>query len=214
VYDLKLLFFFKTEDDNQNAVAKGMDFPVISFVIPSYEEPFNVAKMTFDSVVNAPYSGRKEIIVVDNSKDTLSDDFINWKNYIEQFNQLHPFRNITAKFVYNNERAKLKPGNLDLAEKSIKEGKYLVILDVDSTLPDNKKLLDRAVAELEQDERLGFIQFHMKASNNHFNELTQSVAASQDLHRLRLTGRSSGGYKIFEGRIRWMTGLITIKVIS
>ncbi|HWC54651.1 MAG TPA: glycosyltransferase family 2 protein [Chitinophagaceae bacterium] len=198
-YDLKLLFFFNNEYDVNLEFPRGKDYPAISFVIASYQEPFKVAKMTFDSVVNAPYKGRKEIIVVDNSRDVLSDDFIKWKKYVEEFTTLHPSQNISARFVYNHRRDTLKPGNLDLAEQFIKEGEFVVILDVDSTLPANAELLERAVTEFMLDGKLGFLQFSMKATNYHFNNLTQSVAASQDLHRLRLTSRSYGGYKIFEG---------------
>ncbi|MEM6831324.1 MAG: glycosyltransferase family 2 protein, partial [Bacteroidota bacterium] len=39
----------------------------------------------------------------------------------------------------------------------------------------------------------------LKATNNNFNDLAQAVAASQDMLRLRMTSRSYGGYKIFEG---------------
>lgn len=199
LYDLKLLFFFNENYDLDVDFPYEQKYPAITFIIPSYHEPFKVAKMTFDSVVNAPYKGRKEIIVVDNSKDIWSDDFNNLKEYVQEYNALHPLENINAKFIYNNRRDTLKPGNLDLAEKYIEEGEFVVILDVDSTFPVKGNLLEKAVTEFLLDSKLGFLQFSMKATNYHFNDLTQSVAASQDLHRLRLTSRSYGGYKIFEG---------------
>jgi cellulose synthase/poly-beta-1,6-N-acetylglucosamine synthase-like glycosyltransferase len=199
LYDLKLLFFFDEKYDVDATFPAGKEYPVIAFIIPSYHEPFKVAKMTIDSVVNAPYSGRKEIIVVDNSKNTTSEDFLNLKKYIEEFNSRNPLKNINAKFIYNHRRDTLKPGNLDLAEKHIDEAEFVVILDVDSTLPSKGRLLESAVTEFILDHKLGFLQFTLKATNHHFNDLTQAVAASQDLHRLRLTSRSYGGYKIFEG---------------
>lgn len=199
LYDLKLLLFFNDKYDLNMAFPAGKEYPTITFILPSYQEPFKVAKMTFDSIVNAPYKGRKEIIVVDNSKDASSDDFMKLKNYVQEYNALHPLENINAKFIYNNRRDTLKPGNLDLAEKFIEEGEFVVILDVDSSLPVTGNLLERAVTEFVTDSKLGFLQFSMRATNCHFNNLTRSVAASQDLHRLRLTSRSYGGYKIFEG---------------
>jgi cellulose synthase/poly-beta-1,6-N-acetylglucosamine synthase-like glycosyltransferase len=199
LYDLKLMLFFNDSYDFNVDVPAEMEYPPISFIIPSYQEPFQVAKMTFDSVINASYRGRKEIIVVDNSKDTLASDFIQFKKYVEEFPVLHPAANVSTRFIYNDRRDTLKPGNLDLAEQYIEEGAFVVILDVDSTLPAKSHLLEKAVTEFITDGKLGFLQFTMKATNNHFNDLAQSVAASQDLHRLRLTCRSYGGYKIFEG---------------
>src|SRR5690606_15678077 len=198
LYDIKL-FNFNSDYDCKLDFNKEKKLPTITFIIPSYKEPFGVAKMTFDSVVNCPYNGKKEIIVVDNSPETLSEDFINWKNYINNFETHFPDGNITAKFLYNKEKGTLKPGNLDLAVRNIEEGELVVILDVDSTLPEDKELLQRAVEEFEADSKLGFLQFRIKSTNNHFNDLTQAIGAYQDLMRLRMTSRGYGGYKVFEG---------------
>ena len=199
LYDLKMMFLFNRKCSSGLFFPSYEKHPTITFIIPSYHEPFRVAKMTLDSVLKAPYKGKKEIIVVDNSRDTLSEDFTMLRNYVERLNVTRQAGNITAKFIHNHKTNTLKPGNLDLAEQFIEDGEFVVILDVDSTLPGKKNLLERAVAEFLLDGRLGFLQFSMKATNNHFNDLTRSVALSQDLHRMRLTSRSSGGYKIFEG---------------
>lgn len=198
-YDFKLLFLFNDEYDKQVDFPKKEKRTTISFVVPSYQEPFKVAKMTFDSIVNAPFTGKKEIIVVDNSNDKSTEDFINWRNYVENFNLTYPNRGIRAKFLYNDEKNTLKPGNLDLAQRFIDEGELVVFMDVDSTLPDSGNLLERAVAEFEADNKLGFLQFRIRATNDHFNSLTQAVAVSQYLFRLRMISRGYGGYKIFEG---------------
>jgi cellulose synthase/poly-beta-1,6-N-acetylglucosamine synthase-like glycosyltransferase len=197
VYDLKLLFFFDGKYDPELDLPKRL--PAITFIIPSYQEPFGVAKMTFDSILTAPYDGRKEIIVVDNSRDTSAEDFINWKAYVENCSLMYPDSNVTATFLYNEKNAFLKPGNLDVAQRHIKEGEFVVFLDVDSTLPDTENLLERSIAEFETDGKLGFLQFRMKGTNAHFNDLTQSVSTYQDLFRLRAFSRGYGGYKIFDG---------------
>lgn len=199
LYDLKLILFFNTSYDSTFDFPPDQAHPTITFIIPSYNEPFEVAKMTFDSVINTQYDGKKEIIVVDNSKNTNSTDFVRWRDYVENFELLYAKKNISAKFVHNKRQDTLKPGNLDLAEKFIKEGEFVIILDVDSTLPAIGNLLEKAIAEFLIDPHLGFLQFKMKATNHHFNDLTRAVAASQDLHRLRLTGRGFGGFKVFEG---------------
>lgn len=210
LYDLKLMFFFSDEYDIKVDFLTETERPVITFIIPSYNEPFGVAKMTFDSIVNAPYSGKKEIIVVDNSKDVRTDDFSNWKNYVEGFESNYPGKHIKAKFLYNDEKGKLKPGNLDLAQRSIEAGELVVILDVDSTLPAEGDLLERAVSEFQADSRLGSIQFLLKATNSHFNSLTAAIAPSQNLMRLRMISRGYGGYKIFEGH----NGMLRRKVLN
>lgn len=199
LYDLKLLFYFDSTYDSGERFPVNTAYPAISFIIPACHEPFAVAKMTFDSIVNTPYKGRKDIIVVDNSRETDTDDFKSFKHYVDTYEEQHPGENITACFIHNTEQGKLKPGNLDLGFQLVKNTDYVVILDVDSTLPAQGNLLEIAVAEFMADGKLGFLQFAIKATNNHFNDLSQAVAASQDLHRLRLMSRSFGGYKIFEG---------------
>jgi cellulose synthase/poly-beta-1,6-N-acetylglucosamine synthase-like glycosyltransferase len=198
IYDLKLVLFFNNYDSTFD-FPSGQRHPTITFIIPSYNEPFEVAKMTFDSIIGIQYSGRKEIVVVDNSRSTNSSDYVQWRNYVENFVSVHTKASVSTKFIHNMRADTLKPGNLDLAEKYIDQGEFVVILDVDSTLPTNAKLLEKAIAEFLIDPCLGFLQFKMKATNSHFNKLTRAVAASQDLHRLRLTGRGFGGFKVFEG---------------
>lgn len=198
LYDLKLLFF-----NNRFEIKKDYPLekklPSIAFIIPSCQEPFSVAKMTFDSIVKAPYNGNKEIIVVDNSHDVFTKDFIDWKNYVESFTEIYPNGNINSIFLYNEKKDTLKPGNLDLGQQYIQQSEFVVFLDVDSTLPDSENLLEQSVAQFEADSNLGFIQFRIKATNSHFNALTQSIAVSQDLLRLRMISRGYGGHKIFEG---------------
>lgn len=198
LYDFKL-FFFNNQFDVKADYPPEKRLPAITFIVPSCQEPFNVAKMTFDSIVKAPYNGNKEIIVIDNSNDTSTKDFIEWNDYVERFTEIYPNENVSAKFLYNNKNETLKPGNLDLGQTSIQEGEFVVFLDVDSTLPDSGNLLEQSVAQFEADSKLGFIQFRIKATNNHFNVLTQTIAVSQDLLRLRMISRGYGGQKIFEG---------------
>ncbi|MBB6131826.1 glycosyltransferase [Mucilaginibacter lappiensis] len=198
LFDFKLLFF-DNRFDVKIEYPKGKVLPTITFIIPSCQEPFSVAKMTFDSIVDAPYNGNKEIIIVDNSNNVVTKDFIDWKNYVENYSDLNPNESISTRFLYNEKKDTLKPGNLDLGQQFIQQGEFVVFLDVDSTLPDQGNLLEQSVAQFEADCTLGFVQFRIKATNNHFNSLTQGVAVSQDLLRLRMISRGYGGYKIFEG---------------
>ena len=74
IYDLKILFFFNGKYGLDTSPLQCEDYPTISFVVPSFHEPFHVVKMTLDSIIETPYKGKKEIIVVDNSTNTLSKD--------------------------------------------------------------------------------------------------------------------------------------------
>jgi len=103
LYDFKL-WFFNNRFDISVDYPKGKKLPTIAFIIPSCQEPFSVAKMTFDSIVNAPYNSNKEIIVVDNSNDVSTEDFLKWKNYVENFNENYPNGSISAKFFYNEKK--------------------------------------------------------------------------------------------------------------
>ncbi|WP_299316031.1 glycosyltransferase [uncultured Aquimarina sp.] len=199
LYDLKLLFFFNNQYDIDIACIQTDEFPPIAFIIPSYNEPFDVGKMTFDSIVSAPYPGRKEIIVVDNSSNIKTEDLIKWKSYVMHFSQKNPNLNLNSIFLYNEQRDTLKPGNLDLAQRFIEESEFVVILDVDSTLPSKENLLERAVIEFKADSKIGFLQFRSIPTNIGFNQLTEAIAKTQELHRLRMTSRGYGGFKIFEG---------------
>ena len=198
-HDLKLVFVYKNGCNLINNVSVKKKFPPLAFIIPSFNEPFEVAKMTFKSILDTPYKGKKEIIVVDNSSKTSNEDFVNWKLYVENFNQNHGVTDTIANFYYNKDGRNLKPGNLDLAQRVIQYGELVVILDVDSTLPNDINILEQAVEEFEKNDMLGMLQFKIKATNEHFNNLTKSLAATQNLHRTRMIYRGEGGYKIFEG---------------
>jgi len=103
----------------------------------------------------------------------------------------------------------LKPGNLDLAQTLIGEAKYVVFLDVDSSLPLRDRLIERSVVDFESDERLGVLQFHTIATNDHFNSLTGPVAVAQNTLRLLHLLRADGGFAMFYGHnAMWRRSLL------
>lgn len=173
------------------------NYPTIAFILPSYQEPFEVAKMTFDSAYNLKYKGKKEIIVVDNSKNTATLDFINWKNYVNSYNSKSD--NIKVKFIYNRNQDGLKPGNLDLAQKHIKDAEFVIFLDIDSTFPYNEKILENSLIEFKKDKSLGWVQFLTKSTNHHFNNCSQAIGIYQNLLRITCFFRSLGGFTLFYG---------------
>ncbi len=199
VFYIKFLVIGHKIADYNLECGKSGHYPAVAFIIPSYHEPFEVARMTFDSIRDIDYKGKKEIIVVDNSRDTDHNDFIFWKNYVESYNSNNDFENISTKFIYNDKKEGLKPGNMDEGQKFVEDAEFVAILDVDSTLPLRKNLIDKSIAEFTADEKLGYIQYQMVATNHYFNQLTQAISVSQNFLRLKRHASSYGGFSFFLG---------------
>jgi cellulose synthase/poly-beta-1,6-N-acetylglucosamine synthase-like glycosyltransferase len=170
-------------------------WPTVAIVIPSYKEPFEVCKMTFDTARDVDSRGKKILLVVDNSPDP-TDPRIREMARLRR-GAPRPSRP-EARFLHNRERAGLKPGNLDAADRALGGAEY--VLDVDSSLPLRRRILDRAIAQFEADPRLGFLQFHTVATNERFNRLTRAIAVNQNFLRLSQYSRSFGGFALFYGR--------------
>lgn len=163
--------------------------PAISVIMPSYEEPFDVKKMTLDSILAMDYPGRLEVISVDNSPDTRSDEFTRWRDHLAT---------LGVPFIHNPDANALKPGNLDVALRAA-TGEYVVFVDVDSTMPRDPAFLTDALQDFAADPRLGFVQFHVVPTNGHFNALTRGVARFQHLHNAVDIVGGMGGFTLFKG---------------
>ncbi len=181
--------------------------PGVAFLIASYQEPFEVARMTFNCARDIDYAGPREIIVVDNSRDVASEDYKRWKQYVESNIGSDP--RVRVVFRYNENGTGLKPGNIDLAQTLIEDAKYVVLLDVDSSLPTRSHLLERSVNEFEHDDKLGVVQFHTVATNDHFDFLTGPVAVAQNALRIQSLIRADGGFALFYGHnAMWRRSLL------
>src|SRR5271156_6532405 len=98
---------------------------------------------------------------------------------------------------------------MDLAQTLIESSKYVVFLDVDSSLPLDVEFLDNAVSKFEIDAKLGVLQFHSVPTNGHFNRLGRAVAVAQLGHRTRELIRSNGGFPTFYGHnAMWRRSLL------
>ncbi|UGT92065.1 glycosyltransferase [Mycobacterium ostraviense] len=185
------------------------ELPDLALIIPSCKEPFTVAKITFDCAYRARYTGVREIIVVDNSQDTGDREFRMWKSYVESHIGLDD--RVRIVFHHNTDAAGSKPGNIDRALTVIKRSKYVVFLDIDSSLPLNAELLDIAVNKFEADPNLGVLQFHTVPTNNHFNQLSRAVAIAQHSLRIGQLIRASGGFAMFYGHnAMWRRSLLQL----
>lgn len=207
LFQIKLLLSKTDESTVENDDEFIEAYPDVAFILPSYHEPFEVAKMTFDSVLEMDYPGRKEIIVVDNSRNVESDDFKQWKSYVTSFiDDDH----MIVKFIYNSRQEGLKPGNLDLAEKHIKSD-YVVFLDIDSTLPKEGNIIQKSVAEFAREDTLGWIQFVAKPTNYLFNRCSRAISTYQNLLRRTCFFKSKGGFTLFYGHNAiWRTSCLKV----
>jgi cellulose synthase/poly-beta-1,6-N-acetylglucosamine synthase-like glycosyltransferase len=188
---------------------KYTELPDLAFIIAAFNEPYDVAKMTFDCAYRASYTGAREIIVVDNTKDIGRDDFQMWKLYVES--HIGQDDRIRVVFRHNTQEGGSKAGNMDLAQRLIDTAEYVVFLDIDSSLPLDSKFLDAAVRKFETDAKLGILQFHSVPTNGHFNRLSRAVAVAQLGHRTRELIRSHGGFATFYGHnAMWRRSLLEL----
>jgi len=191
----------------RHAPEVASDYPVVGFVMASYQEPFEVAKMTFDCARDIEYPGRREIIVVDNSHAVDSEGYQAWKAYVESHVGKDP--RVRVVFAYNEKKGGLKPGNIDLAQTLLVDARYVVLLDIDSSLPVRGGLIARSVADFETDDKLGVLQFHTTSTNDHFNDLTGPIAVAQNANRLKHLLRGDGGFAMFYGHnAMWRRSLL------
>ncbi|PCK08246.1 MAG: hypothetical protein COA42_10270 [Alteromonadaceae bacterium] len=173
--------------------------PSVAVVIPSCNEPFSVAKMTFDSAYLLSYpSHLKEIIVVDNSDNDFAD-FSRWKDYVESFQSQNGnvAESVKVTFIHRATRDGFKPQNLDVAIAAV-DSECVLFLDIDSTLREDSLL--RVVPQFELDETLGFIQLHTYPTNTTGGSiLAMAQGISGYLQRLYLVMNTHGGFPLFFG---------------
>jgi cellulose synthase/poly-beta-1,6-N-acetylglucosamine synthase-like glycosyltransferase len=136
----------------------------VSIVIASRNEPFEVAKMTFDSAFSLACPGSsKEIIIVDNS-DTSFEDYRRWRAYVEAHADGGIFHTdgVKVQFVHRNGTDGFKPKNLDIAMEYVGND-YILYLDVDSTLEHDSLL--KIMPLFQRDTDLAFVQLQAIPAN-------------------------------------------------
>lgn len=135
-----------------------------AIIIASRNEPFDVAKMTFDSALALVYpAGKKEIIVVDNS-DTSFHEYEKWKNYVGLFeaNGSSCIDGVRVVFIHRDGTLGFKPRNLDIALETV-TAEFILYLDIDSTVLEDTLL--RITPIFLRDKKIGFVQLHTVPTN-------------------------------------------------
>lgn len=168
-------------------------------VLPTRNEPFDVAKMTFGDLWKQKWEGIIEIIVVDNS-DENHEDYQRWKEYVESYPS--GGNNKRATFLHRDPAIPgYKPYNIDIAldyaKKQCEWAEIFLFIDVDSTL--QTTAVQCAAQAFNDDKDLGFCQFLTVSTNYTFNLQTSSLAIRQSVERFILGMRSFGGFCLFYG---------------
>lgn len=158
------LYFFNPKKLVPSIVRDAGALGSTAIIIASRNEPFEVAKMTFDSALALIYpSGKKEIIVVDNS-DVAFRDYEKWKNYVSSFELNAPSHvdGVKVLFIHRDGTEGFKPRNLDIALDAV-ESEFILYLDVDSTVLEDTLL--RITPMFLRDKDIGFVQLHTIPTN-------------------------------------------------
>jgi hypothetical protein len=172
-------------------------YPAVAFILPSCNEAFDVCKMTFDSVALNDYPGKKIIIVVDNTPDIYSGEYLKWKTFVESYPQSE---RLATHFLYNTRKNLFKPGNIDMAVGNLPhEVEYVVMLDIDSTLPHRENIILRSLGYFGQDDTLGIIQYQIIPTNLCFNRFSLVASINMYQYRLRHWFDGEGGFPFFLG---------------
>lgn len=188
-----IYIFFKEEKYHDFAEGNEKSLQEVTVLIATRNEPFDVAKMTFDSAWKMQYpAGKKQLMVVDNS-DIEFEDYLEWRDYVESFNGK---KNTKVSFVHRDGTEGFKPKNLDIAMEHI-ETEFVMLLDVDSTL--EPKALLKAMPEFIDRPELGFIQLQTSSTNNICGPFAGVLAILQTTQRFVLNLRGHGGFVLFYG---------------
>ena len=165
----------------------------VTAIMPCRNEPYDVARMTVESLLNLVYpDGYLNIIIADNS-DTEHRDAERLREWINAASK--PSRAI--HFLHRDGTKNFKAGNLDLAMAQVRS-ELVLLVDVDSTVP-SQLLLDSTACFLNS-PRLGFLQFFNIPTNSPMGKAA-AIAASmlltvkiKEYHQAEL-----GGWCFFQG---------------
>lgn len=159
------------------------NLPSVAVIIASRNEPFDVAKLTFQSALSLSYpDNKKQVIVVDNS-DVDFEDYILWRNHVlcyAEGGQKEASEN-QVKFIHRTGTDGYKPRNLDIALAHV-HSDLILYLDIDSTMHNDSLL--RLAPILLRDKRVAYIQTQALPTNFSNNSVL-SMANCVQGHKLR-----------------------------
>lgn len=192
--------FFNKADYKNPELHELETYPKVAIILPTYNEPFEIAKMTLDSLIDMEYEGDWKVVVVDNSKE--HEDLALWKNYVEELGEIFHGSNLAVEWISRDPELKgYKPLNLDVAyERFVArdwEVEYVMYVDTDSTFHVNT--LTDLVKTFAADEDAAYIQLMTVANNMDVNGLSKAVGMQQTIFRYVLGEIGNWGMPIFYG---------------
>ncbi|MDW3193901.1 MAG: glycosyltransferase family 2 protein [Cytophagales bacterium] len=195
-----LRLLFNNHDYQDPELVELKKYPKVAIILPTYHEPFEIAKMTLDSLIAMEYEGDWKIIVVDNSRDF--EDLESWRSYVTHLNELFQGSNLEVEWISRDPELKgFKPLNLDVAyERYVAndwEVEYVMYADTDSTFHVNT--LTDLVKTFAADEDAAYIQLMTVANNMEVNRLSKAVGMQQTIFRYILGEIGNWGMPIFYG---------------
>ncbi len=195
-----LRLFFNNQDYRDPDLIKLENYPKVAIILPTYQEPFEMARMTLDSLIAMEYDGDWKIVVVDNSQD--HEDLTEWKLYVTQLGDLFRGSNLSVEWISRDPELKgYKPLNLDVAyERFVAndwEVEYVMYVDTDSTFGSNT--LTDLVKTFAADEDVAYLQLMTVSNNMEVNSLSRAVGMQQTIFRYVLGEIGNWGMPIFYG---------------
>ncbi len=170
------------------------NFPTVTAIVPSRNEPVNVIKMTIDSVFKLNYPKDKlNIVLVDNSDE--SNEF--YEELLEYSQALTEQNDRPFNFIHRNGTDGFKAKNIDIAlEQSTSD--VVLFLDVDSTLSEN--CLIQSIPILMKEESNAFVQMETMPTNMEDDNLITRVQGISSLLQRRIQGGCMNSfYSMFYG---------------
>jgi len=149
-----------------------MNHPMVTVQLPIYNERYVVSRL-LRSVAELHWPRDKlEILVLDDSTDETS-------GLIDSEVERLRSEGVNIRVLRRGDRRGFKAGALQNALKHT-HGKYIAIFDADFVPPPD--FLERTVAHLEEDPRLGFVQARLGHLNRGYNRVTEMISLAIDGH--------------------------------
>jgi cellulose synthase/poly-beta-1,6-N-acetylglucosamine synthase-like glycosyltransferase len=144
--------------------------PAVSVLVASYNEKFVIGR-TLDAIRSLNYPKENlQVVVADDSSDET-------RALIDSKVEDLKSAGITALVSRRETREGFKSGALNHAAPLLK-GKYVLLLDSDSTVTPN--VLSRGLAAFGLDSKIGFVSFRVGHYNRDQNLITRLFALQQD----------------------------------
>ncbi len=174
---------------------------LVTVQLPIYNEK-NVVNRLIDSVCVIDWPRDKlEILVLDDSTDET-------RGLIDAEIEKHRSRGVNIRALRRDSRIGYKAGALQNALPYTR-GKYIAIIDADFVPP--RDFLERTVAAMETDPKLGFVQARWDHINRGYSKYTEAFSLAIDgYHIVEQSARSASGLLLnFNGS----AGLLRVEAI-